>query len=83
MDSRSVYSLSVLPPLDDSSEEPNTRIQAALREFILAFQIDNTFVYRLVWSLATLEQPADGDIETRFDRMRWSGNTTAMLTLRI
>lgn len=41
-----MYSLSVLPPLDDSGEEPNTRIQAALKEFILAFQIDNTFIYR-------------------------------------
>lgn len=46
MDTRSTYSLSVLAPLHDGTEEPRTEIQAKLREFILAFQIDGTFIYR-------------------------------------
>ncbi len=46
MDARSAYSLSVLAPLHDGTEEPRTEIQAKLREFILAFQIDGAFIYR-------------------------------------
>jgi DNA replication licensing factor MCM5 len=46
MDARSTYSLSVLAPLHDGTEEPRTEIQAKLREFILAFQIDGAFIYR-------------------------------------
>jgi DNA replication licensing factor MCM5 len=46
MDTRSAYSLSVLAPLHDGTEEPRTEIQAKLREFILAFQIDGAFIYR-------------------------------------
>ncbi|PGH00765.1 hypothetical protein AJ79_08103 [Helicocarpus griseus UAMH5409] len=46
MDRRTPYSLSVLQPQTDGLEEPRTKIQAQLREFILAFQLDNTFIYR-------------------------------------
>jgi DNA replication licensing factor MCM5 len=46
MDARSVYSLSVLSPLQDPSIEPRTELQAKLKEFILAFQIDGAYIYR-------------------------------------
>ncbi|EEQ33901.1 minichromosome maintenance protein 5 [Microsporum canis] len=46
MDRRTPYSLSVLQPQADGPDEARSNIQAQLREFILAFQIDNTFVYR-------------------------------------
>lgn len=46
LDSRSAYSLSVLPAHPDEASEPRTELQAKLREFILAFQIDGTYIYR-------------------------------------
>ncbi|EAS30980.3 DNA replication licensing factor mcm5 [Coccidioides immitis RS] len=46
MDRRSAYSLSVLQPTVDGPDEARTAIQAQLREFILAFQLDNAFIYR-------------------------------------
>lgn len=46
MDTRSVYSLSVLQPQHEGPEEPRTKIQAQLRDFVLAFSIDNVFIYR-------------------------------------
>ena len=46
MDARSAYSLSVLAPLEDGTTEPRTEIQARLKEFVLAFQLDGTFIYR-------------------------------------
>ncbi|KAK2814024.1 minichromosome maintenance protein 5 [Emmonsiellopsis sp. PD_5] len=46
MDRRTPYSLSVLEPQTNGPEEPRTRIQAQLREFVLAFQLDNAFIYR-------------------------------------
>lgn len=46
MDRRSAYSLSVLAPLSDGPDESRTQLQAQLREFILAFQLDNAFIYR-------------------------------------
>jgi DNA replication licensing factor MCM5 len=46
MDTRSVYSLSVLAPTQDGIEDSPSQVQAQLREFILAFQLDNSFLYR-------------------------------------
>jgi DNA replication licensing factor MCM5 len=46
MDARSEYTVSVLSGYNDSTEEPRTEIQAKLKEFVLAFQIDAAFVYR-------------------------------------
>ncbi|OAL66658.1 DNA replication licensing factor Mcm5 [Trichophyton rubrum] len=46
MDRRTPYALSVFQPKADGTDETRSHIQAQLREFILAFQIDNTFVYR-------------------------------------
>ncbi|KAL8820069.1 MAG: hypothetical protein Q9191_007595 [Dirinaria sp. TL-2023a] len=46
MDQQSVYSLSVLPPDPDESEDSRTQIQAQLRDFILEFRLDNAFIYR-------------------------------------
>ncbi|KEF63587.1 minichromosome maintenance protein 5 (cell division control protein 46) [Exophiala aquamarina CBS 119918] len=46
MDSRSVYSLPVLAPQQDPGSEPRTEIQARLKEFVLAFQLDGTYIYR-------------------------------------
>lgn len=46
MDRRSTYTLSVLQPTVDGHDEARTVVQAQLREFILAFQLDNTFIYR-------------------------------------
>lgn len=47
MDSRSVYTVSVLPP-DESVNGPDTRgaVQRELVNFILDFHIDNAFIYR-------------------------------------
>ena len=50
MDRQSVYSLSVLPPDPDASENSRSQIQALLREFILEFRLDNAFIYRYVAS---------------------------------
>lgn len=46
MDRQSVYSLSVLAPDPDASEDSRTQTQAQLREFILEFRLDNAFIYR-------------------------------------
>ncbi|PGH07047.1 hypothetical protein AJ80_08060 [Polytolypa hystricis UAMH7299] len=46
MDRQTPYSLSVLPPQPEGTEEPRTKVQAQLREFILEFQLDNAFIYR-------------------------------------
>lgn len=46
MDQRSVYSLSVLAPDPDASEDSRSQIQDHLREFILEFRLDNAFIYR-------------------------------------
>ena len=48
MDRQSVFSLSVLPPDPDASEDSRTHIQSQLRAFILEFRLDNAFVYRWV-----------------------------------
>ena len=47
MDRQSVYSLSVLPP-DQENDDSRTHILAQLQNFILEFQLGNTFIYRLV-----------------------------------
>ncbi|KAI5286082.1 minichromosome maintenance protein 5 [Ascosphaera acerosa] len=46
MDRRSPYALSVLAPQPTGLEEPRTKIQLLLRDFILQFQLDNIFIYR-------------------------------------
>lgn len=46
MDRRNPYSLGVLAPQHVGPEEPRTKIQLLLRDFILAFQLDNVFIYR-------------------------------------
>ena len=46
MDARSAYSLSVLAPLQDGQVEPRTEVQNKLKEFVLAFQVDGSFIYR-------------------------------------
>lgn len=46
MDRRTPYALSVLAPSQDGADESRVAIQARLREFILAFQLDNSFIYR-------------------------------------
>lgn len=46
MDTRSAYSLSVLAPLQDGQTERRSEIQNKLREFVLAFQLDGSFIYR-------------------------------------
>lgn len=53
MDRQSVYSLSVLPPDPDASENSRSQIQALLREFILEFRLDNAFIYRYVVTFAS------------------------------
>jgi hypothetical protein len=46
MDRQSVYSLNVLPPDFDADQNSRTQIQSQLREFILEFRLDNSFIYR-------------------------------------
>ena len=46
MDRQSVYSLSVLPPDFDATQNSRLHTQGQLREFILEFRIDNAFIYR-------------------------------------
>jgi hypothetical protein len=46
MDTRTPYALSVLAPSQDGADESRVAIQGRLREFILAFQLDNSFIYR-------------------------------------
>ena len=46
MDSRSTYSLSVLPGSLDPEDHRRTETQAKLKEFILAFQLDGAYIYR-------------------------------------
>lgn len=46
LDTRSAYSLSVLPAHQNETSEPRTELQAKLKEFVLAFQIDGTYIYR-------------------------------------
>ena len=46
MDRQSVYSLSVLAPDPDASEDSRSQTQALLRDFILEFRLDNAFIYR-------------------------------------
>lgn len=55
MDRETPYSLSVLQPSTDGPDEARTQVQAQLREFILAFQLDNAFIYRcdMLYPVAT------------------------------
>ncbi|MCJ1324389.1 minichromosome maintenance protein 5 [Thelotrema lepadinum] len=46
MDRQSVFSLSVLPPDVDATQNSRSQIQGQLREFILEFRLDNAFIYR-------------------------------------
>ncbi|KAI9744168.1 MAG: minichromosome maintenance protein 5 [Claussenomyces sp. TS43310] len=46
MDRQSVYSLSVLAPDYGDNEDSRGQIQAQLQNFILEFQLGNTFIYR-------------------------------------
>ena len=46
MDRQSVFSLSVLPPDVDATQNSRSQIQSQLREFILEFRLDNAFIYR-------------------------------------
>jgi DNA replication licensing factor MCM5 len=46
MDTQSIYSLSVLSASRDPEIEPRSEYQAKLKEFILAFQIDGSYIYR-------------------------------------
>jgi DNA replication licensing factor MCM5 len=46
LDRQSIYSLSVLPGASDPSSHPRTELQSSLTNFILAFQIDNVYIYR-------------------------------------
>ncbi len=48
MDRQSVFSLSVLAPDVDESENSRNQIKDRFREFILDFRLDNAFIYRLV-----------------------------------
>lgn len=49
MDRRTPYTLSVAGG-SHQSDDSRVQIQARLREFILAFQLDNAFIYRYVES---------------------------------
>ena len=82
MDQQSVYSLSVLAPDPDASEDSRTQIQAQLRDFILEFRLDNAFIYRYV-ILGSVYDGTDvmSSAEIRFAKMSWSSNTTATWTL--
>lgn len=46
LDSRSAYSLSVLPTHQDASTEPRSELQSKLKDFVLAFQLDGSYIYR-------------------------------------
>ncbi|KAF4636206.1 hypothetical protein G7Y89_g1869 [Cudoniella acicularis] len=46
MDRQSVFSLSVLPPDYEGTEDTRGQIQAQLEQFILQFRLDNAFIYR-------------------------------------
>lgn len=46
MDRRDPYALGVFTSNQDGNEETRVVIQGRLREFILAFQLDNSFIYR-------------------------------------
>ena len=47
LDTRSAYSLSVLPAFHaDNTVEPRTELTQKLRDFILAFQLDGQYIYR-------------------------------------
>ena len=68
MDRQSVYSLSVLAPDPDASEDSRSQIQEQLREFILEFRLDNAFIYRLVLMLS-VQHALTVDIEIKYERM--------------
>ncbi len=46
MDRQSVYSLSVLAPEHDETEDSYGQIEQQLYDFILEFRLDNAFIYR-------------------------------------
>ena len=46
MDVQQPYSLSVLPPDPDASEDSRSQVQSHFRDFILEFRLDNAFIYR-------------------------------------
>lgn len=71
-----MYSLSVLAPDPDASEDSRSQIQQQLREFILEFRLDNAFIYRYV-NIALQRSPADTASEIRFERTFLSSNTIA------
>lgn len=80
MDQQSVYSLSVLAPDPDASEDSRSHIQAQLRNFILEFRLDNAFIYRFAVCRSISGYADYITAEIRSARMFLSNNTTAMLT---
>ena len=81
MDRQSAYSLSVLAPDPDASEDSRSQIQAQLREFILEFRLDNAFIYR--YAQLPFESPPtdESNEEINYERTSLSNNTTAMSML--
>ena len=69
MDQQSVYSLNVLAPDPDASEDSRSQIQYQLREFILEFRLDNAFIYRSVYK-STREEGIDDLIYDCRDQIR-------------
>lgn len=68
MDRQSVYSLSVLAPDPDASEDSRSQTQAYLREFILEFRLDNAFIYRYAKVRGSVPSCLYYDPEIRFER---------------
>lgn len=84
MDTRSIYTVSVLNPDERyHGEDSRGAIQQKLMSFILDFQTDNTFIYRCAMCSSPRCAILTLGTETRSGRMCSSSGTTAILTLPI
>lgn len=68
MDRQPAYSLSVLAPDPDASEDSRSQIQNQLRDFILEFRLDNAFIYRYDIRREASGSPTEFNTVTRFEK---------------
>ena len=77
MDIQRSYSLSVLAPDPEARDNSRVQVQSELRDFILEFRLDNTFIYRFVSTQSASERMLMIFLEIKSEEMFLQSNTTA------
>jgi len=69
MDRRSAYTLSVLAPDFDNSDDTRGQVQNQLEQFILQFRLDNVFIYRSAHYFVICDSMTNSEAEIKSERM--------------